>query len=259
MCLITFAYRSHPDFSLILVANRDEFYARPTLSAHAWDDHPGVFAGRDLEEGGTWLGVTEGGKMAAVTNYRDGLKYRNSLQSRGHLTRDFLTSDLSAGDYMLDLSTRSANYGGFNLLCGDGDAMFYQSNAGGGMRKLEPGVYGLSNAHLDTSWPKVEKARAGMQRVLQSGQPDIASVSALLQDPEPADDDELPDTGVGLEWERLLSSQFIRKEGYGTRCTTVVLQATNGETVFHEQNFSETGPGETLTRVIGAKARGGDH
>lgn len=241
VCLITFAYKSHPVYNFIVVANRDEFFARPTLSAHHWDDFPAVYAGRDLEQGGTWLGLNATGKFTAVTNYRDGINPSVSKLSRGHLTKEFLTNTESSDLYTQKLKERAGEYGGFNLLLGDKGGLFYLSNSGGGYRNLTPGVYGLSNAHLDTPWPKVRQATGNLQEKLQTNTLEAAKLATTLHNPEPAKDSELPDTGISREWEKKLSSSFIRFDGYGTRCTSVILQKYNGETTFFEIVFNEHG------------------
>ncbi len=159
MCLIVFAWRQHPDFPLIVAANRDEFYERPTLAADFWADHPEVLGGRDLKEMGTWLGITRKGRFAALTNYRDPLHVRADAPSRGWLVRDFLTGERGAEDYLARLRDRGAAYNGFSLILGDAAGLYYYSNRGEeGPAALAPGVYGLSNHLLDTPWPKVRRA-----------------------------------------------------------------------------------------------------
>jgi uncharacterized protein with NRDE domain len=225
MCVIYFAFDIHRDHPLVLLANRDEFYDRPTSAADYWEDHPDVFAGRDLVAGGTWLGITKGGRVAAVTNYREPGVPKGEL-SRGALVADFLKGSMKPEEYLSTVEERRHYYSGFNLIVGEftgqGREMFYFSNRGDGVRRLEPGVYGLSNHLLDTPWPKV---RSGTERFSQFvNLPDLETEAFfdLLADASLADDAELPDTGIGYEKEKALSAIFIKTPVYGTRCSNVV-------------------------------------
>lgn len=224
MCLILFGYRCHPAFSLVLAANRDEFHARPTDPVDFWDDAPEVLAGRDRIAGGTWLGVTRGGRFAALTNIREPDRQRSDAPSRGALVADYLRGDTAPGDYLHALTTEAERYNGFNLLVGDRTELWYYANRGARPLRLAPGLYGLSNALLDTPWPKVERGRHGLAAILDS--PDGPRPEALLEllaDRSPPPDDELPDTGVGPARERLLAPLFIAGETYGTRSSSVLL------------------------------------
>ncbi len=224
MCLILFAYRVHPRYELVLAANRDEFYHRPTAPMAFWQDAPELLAGRDLQAGGTWLGLNRKGRFAAVTNYRDPRSARTSAVSRGLLISDFLQTPLSAWDYLAQLASRSDEYSGFNLLLWDLGNLYYYANQNGSPQQLEPGLYGLSNHLLDTPWPKVEKGRQGLARLLKEPNGlEPEDLLNLLEDRILASDAELPVTGMGLEWERLLSPMFIESSEYGTRCSTVLL------------------------------------
>lgn len=225
MCVIFFGYGVHPKYPLVLLANRDEFYERATAPAGTWDDFPHIFGGRDLVGGGTWLGITNSGRIAAVTNYREPGAPKGPL-SRGHLVADFLKSDARPLEYLTQVEKEKNDYSGFNLIIGEfngtGHELFYFSNRTDGISKLEPGIYGLSNHLLDTPWPKV---RSGTDRLSQFvNLPDLESEAFfdLLADESLADDDQLPDTGVGYEIEKALSAIFIRTPNYGTRCSTVV-------------------------------------
>jgi uncharacterized protein with NRDE domain len=225
MCLILFGYHSHPRFRLVLAANRDEFYTRPTDPADFWEDAPEVLAGRDRSAGGTWLGVTRGGRFAALTNIREPGRQQPQAPSRGALVADYLRGSLPPGDYLHALRTEDERYNGFNLLAGDQSGLWYYSNrADRSPRRLEPGLYGLSNALLNTPWPKVERGRRGLAAILTdpSG-PHPETLLDLLADRSIPPDQDLPDTGVGLERERLLAPLFIDGETYGTRSSSVLL------------------------------------
>lgn len=239
MCLILFAYEAHPAYRLVVAANRDEFYERPTAAAAFWADAPGVLAGRDLLHGGTWLGMTRGGRFAAVTNYRDPSSKIDHAPSRGALVTDFLKSVQSPEEYLHALAARADAYNGFNLLAGDARSLYYFSNRGGPPQELRPGVSGLSNALLDTPWPKVVRGKRALAEGLKKGDalaPE--AVTEVLLDRVRAADAELPETGVGLEIERVLSPRFIVSKGYGTRCATVVLQDRAGRLTFTERTFA---------------------
>jgi uncharacterized protein with NRDE domain len=238
MCLILFAHDIDSRYRLLLAANRDEFYERPTLPLAAWDDHPDIFAGRDLKGGGTWLGITRSGRMAAVTNYRDPRTVRLEAPSRGFLVRDFLTGSDPPGRYLARIGSEANRYNGFNLIVGDPSGLWYFSNHRTEVCRLEPGIYGLSNRLLDTGWPKVKKGKAALQQLIEDGNAArIESTLALLADRTPAPDDALPDTGVGLPWERILSPIFISSQSYGTRSSSVIQVSRGGEVTFVERSF----------------------
>lgn len=238
MCLILFAHRAVPGHALVLAANRDEFFARPTEPASHWTDAPHVLAGRDREKGGTWMGVTIDGRWAAVTNYRDGTRPETGSRSRGELVARYLLEGSSAASYAVTAASAGAEYHGFNLLVGDAKEVHYVSNRGAPPQVLEPGIYGLSNHLLDTSWPKVERGKRGMQALL-SGHPDDPAqpLLALLADRQPAPDEDLPETGVSRGWEKQLSAPFICAPGYGTRASSVLLIQHSGEATFRERSF----------------------
>ena len=242
MCLILVARDVHPDYALVVAANRDEFYERPTAPAARWEDAPDVLGGRDLQAGGTWLGIDRSGRFAAVTNYRQGRREAPAPRSRGLLVSEFLTTPVPASAY-LDRVRRDADlYNGFNLIAGDAGELLYFSNRGGPPRALAPGIYGLSNHLLDTPWPKVAATKGALRVLLTRGAPElIPGLFGLLADQRQAEDHRLPSTGVSLEWERLLSAAFIVSDGYGTRSSTVVLVGRDGRIVFEERTFSEGG------------------
>lgn len=241
MCLILLAYRQHPDYPLILAANRDEFYQRPSRAADFWEDAP-ILAGRDLQQGGTWLGLSRRGRIAAVTNYRDPAA-PSGPRSRGELPTRCLTAE-SVPAAIAELKQEADQYSGFNLLAGGLDGLYYLSNrdpAGIEPQCLTPGVHGLSNHLLNSPWPKLERARLQMQQLLDSPQLAPEPFFDLLKDSTPAPDDQLPDTGVGLAMERFLSSIFIAGPHYGTRASTVILISRQGEATFVEQSYGPNG------------------
>jgi uncharacterized protein with NRDE domain len=242
MCLALFALHTHPRFPLIIAANRDEFYERPTAAAGFWGESPWILAGRDLKEGGTWLGVTRSGRFAAVTNYRDPREFGENRRSRGLLVRGYLESTEPPIDYLAHVGREAGAYNSFNLVVGTPREAAYFSNRGGAARPLGPGVYGLSNHLLDTPWPKVERLKAALFDMLSQDKPGLVQgLFRILADGYRPADDELPHTGVGLEWERLLSSAFIKSENYGTRSSTVFLVNDEGQAHFIERRFGANG------------------
>ena len=238
MCLIVFAWRPGHALPLLVAANRDEFHARPSLPLARWEDAPQVYAGRDLEAGGTWLGVGAQGRFAALTNIRDPGQPQG-LRSRGELTAAYLKGALPPADYLRSLIERLGDYSGFNLLAGDARQLLYLNSRDGEVQALPAGLYGLSNARLDTPWPKLQRAKQALAACLDH--PDSARLLALLADPQPADDGQLPDTGVGLATERLLSSVFIASANYGTRASTALLVAADGRQEIRERSFGPFG------------------
>ena len=240
MCLIVVALESHPRYPLVLVANRDEFHSRPTAPAAFWADAPRVLAGRDLQAGGTWLGIARSGRLAAVTNYREPHEPRPGAPSRGDLTAGFLTGDLAPADYLHQVARDDDRYGGYNLICGDQAGLWYHSNRRPGVARVTPGIHGLSNSLLDTPWPKVVRARELLAGLLEQDELDPADLAAALGERQAFPDELLPDTGFGLERERWLSPLFIHAGGYGTRSTTAILLDRDGILSFHEQSFDAT-------------------
>jgi uncharacterized protein with NRDE domain len=241
MCLIALAWRAHPAYRLIVAANRDEYFGRPSAPADFWDDHRGVLAGRDLEAGGTWLGITLGGRFAALTNYRNPAERRTGVPSRGALVSGFLTGKAGPSEYLKQVQKAAASYNGFSLLVGDADSLWFLSNRGGGLLRVKPGVHGLSNHLLDTPWPKVERARAKFARLLERPF-EAAAAFDLLADTERAPSAELPSTGVSIEMEERLSAiRILAAGGYGTRCSTALCFANDGRVEFHERSYREDG------------------
>jgi uncharacterized protein with NRDE domain len=240
MCLVLVVWRVHPLYPCLVAANRDEFHGRPTARAEWWPDHPQILAGRDLEAGGTWLGVTRTGRFAALTNYRDPEQRRKAVPSRGALVTSMLESGASVAEGLTHLRAVGGDYNGFNLIFSDGERLgIYESVRGAG-RELEPGIYGLSNHLLDTPWPKVQNAKTRLQAALL-GLTDTAPLLDLLRDDRPASDAQLPRTGVSLEWERLLSSAFVRAPDYGTRCSTIIRIERQGRAYFQEWSWDSVG------------------
>lgn len=239
MCLILLAWRVRPDYPLVLAANRDEFHQRAAAPA-AWWSSPRILAGRDLSAGGTWLAVTPDGRFAAVTNYRDPDRQRADARSRGAIPVRLLAQRLPAAQQLQELQRIAADYNGFSVLFSDGaQAAVFESVVGRG-RLLEPGVYGLSNHLLDTPWPKVVTAKAALASALIQ-LPEEQALLELLRDERPADDRELPRTGLSREWEHLLSSAFVRTPGYGTRCSTILLVDRQGQARFTEWTWNADG------------------
>lgn len=237
MCLIFFSYEMHPGYRLIVAANRDEFYERPTAPLDFWKDAPHILAGRDLRGNGTWMGVTRTGRFAAITNFRDPASVRADAPSRGLLITDFLNRDESPQSYLESVSRIGSRYNGFNLLAGDAASLFYYSNRGSGVQKVTPGIYGLSNHLLDTPWPKVKKGKDALTPLFSEKEIRTNAVFCVLEDRTQPPDAELPDTGVGLEWERMLSPLFVSGQIYGTRSSSVLLAERDGEICVTERTF----------------------
>ena len=236
--MILLAYDVHPEYRLILAANRDEFYDRPTLPMAFWEDHPDILAGRDLKGGGTWLGMTCSGRFSAITNYRESGGPNPDAPSRGYLVSAFLSENSPSQVYLEAVSAIGQTYSGFNLIVGDAFGLFYYSNREPGIHRLDPGWYGLSNHHLNTPWPKVEKGIALLKSAILNSDPvNMDPIFRLLKNREVPPDDRLPDTGVGKEWERILSPMFIQSPGYGTRSSSVMLIGRNGRAQVAEQTF----------------------
>lgn len=238
MCLIFIALNVHPKYKLIVAGNRDEFYSRKTAVADFWADHPDVLAGRDLEAMGTWLGVTSGGKIAMLTNYRDPKNIDPAAPSRGKLVSDFLIQGGHPGAYLDSVAREGKKFNGFNLLTGTTDELWYYSNYQGAVQKLNDGLYGLSNHLLDTPWPKVVRGKDKLREHLATPQPDPEFFFKVLYDEDVAPDEQLPSTGLPLDRERALSSMFIKTSGYGSRCTTVIMVDRANNVFFSERNFN---------------------
>ena len=240
MCVIFLAYQQHSDYPLILLANRDEYYERPTAKAHFWEDAPEVFAGRDLVFGGTWLGITKSGRFAAVTNYRDPFAPKGEV-SRGDLVGNFLKTDDSVKKYLTKIKKKATDYSGFNLIVGEmngqNNEIGYYSNRADRIRILEKGIYGLSNQLLDTPWPKVKKGKDELAKLLETDEIKKDKLIEILSDKTLADDQDLPVTGIGYEREKLISAIFIETPGYGTRSSSFVLIDKNFNIILDERSY----------------------
>lgn len=244
MCLILFAFKHHPDFPLVIASNRDESYDRPTAAAQFWQDYPSIFAGRDLEAEGTWMGISKSGRFAAVTNFRESPKTTGSFLSRGELTTSFLNSTESTVACLERIRDKQKKYAGFNLLVGEFSKqrshLYYFSNRQNEIEEITPGIHGLSNGFLNEPWPKVVNGKRALEDSIKST-PHPRSILPILLDAKAADDKLLPDTGMDKELERVLSSRFITTESYGTRASTVLTLSDKNEVCFYEQEFLKGG------------------
>jgi uncharacterized protein with NRDE domain len=240
LCLIVVAWKARDDLPLVVAANRDEWHDRPAQPARWWEDEPAILAGRDLRAGGTWMGVTRSGRFAAITNFRDPAERRSTAPSRGALVTEFLRSGEPPEHFLAAVAARAAAYNAFNLIAGDGESLWYFGSREGTMRPVAPGVHGLSNHLLDEPWPKVRRGRALMAAALDDADP-APRLFEMLSDANPAPDADLPDTGVGITWERRLATALITGEEYGTRCSTVVSVAASGALRFEERTRAADG------------------
>jgi uncharacterized protein with NRDE domain len=255
MCLISLNWRAHPRYELVLAANRDEFHHRPTAAAGWWADAADVFGGRDLSQGGGWLAASTQRRLAAVTNVRRMVQPDSNAPSRGALVADFMRSTQSAAEFAKRLRGRADAYAGFNLLLYDGETLLYATNHDGfHSERLTPGIHAVSNAALDTPWPKLVRLRERMQQWSAQEHSDDAGLFDALADDQTAPDAALPDTGVGLELERFLSPAFIRGPQYGTRASSVIALGIDGTLQFSERRFGPNGKPEGETRESFATA-----
>lgn len=249
MCLVALAWNTHPRWRLLLAGNRDEFHERPTAALAPWAaPHAGVLAGRDLRSGGSWVGLGPGGRAAVVTNVRDPMA-STSGPSRGHLIANYLAGAQGAAGFALDLADSAAEYPPFNLLLADADECRYLGNHPAAARALSPGVHGVSNGALDAPWPKTRRLTAVLQDWVARGEEDMEPLWAALADETRAADADLPDTGVGLELERRLSSAFIRGHEYGTRASTILALDHHGHGWIHERRFGPEGIFQGQTKL----------
>lgn len=239
MCLIVLSLGQHPDYPLILAANRDEFHARPTKEAHWWPDKPDVVGGRDLQAGGTWLALHKNGRFATVTNFRDAQPPSPKHRSRGHLVTDFLESKLTPQDYLATIEEGA--YAGFNLIVGTAREIAYLSNREDGTRELAPGTYGLSNALLDGPWHKVESCKDRMADLLSAGTINETTLMRLMDDRKKAPVAEVESAHLDFDKAHAITAPFIVMPDYGTRCTTVVIADKDSNWRFFERRFDSAG------------------
>jgi uncharacterized protein with NRDE domain len=240
MCLILLSYKKHVRYPLVFASNRDEFYERPSAPVAFWDDAPDVLAGRDMKDGGTWMGITRKGRIAALTNYRDPMSVRNDAPSRGWLVRDFLCGEQDPESYLEGVAAKADQYNAFSLIVGDLSRLLYFSNRGPGHSiELPPGLYGLSNHLLNTPWTKVEWGKTALSSLLdREEKPDTEDIFKILMDQSRPDDSQLPDTGAGLEWERIVSPIFITSPVYGTRSSLILMIDRRGHAQLIERNYN---------------------
>jgi uncharacterized protein with NRDE domain len=238
MCLILFAHKAHAKYKLIVAANRDEFYARPTLPANYWEEESKILAGKDLEAGGTWLGITTSGRISLLTNYRDLTNIKPNAPSRGHLVSEFLKSGANSTAYLEEISGNGSEYNGFNIICGNIDDLYYYGNYQEGVHQINSGIHGLSNALLETPWPKVVNGKNKLHGVIAEQDIEVDSLFGTLYNDMRAPDHQLPDTGVGYEKEKMLSPMFIKSDNYGSRCSTVILVDEENNVLFAERTYN---------------------
>lgn len=257
MCLLVLSFKQDASYPFILLHNRDEYYERPTEQAHFYRDGPGLLAGRDIRFGGTWMGITRQGRFGTVTNYRDPAGRREHGLSRGLMLLDFLTGDIPAPDFLSDLQRQADSYAGFNLLIGTVDELYYFSNMGPPPIRLEPGLHGMSNHLLDTPWPKVQRSKAlFIETRHRNSEARHGPFLELLADEVRTADDELPDTGVGLEIERGLSSIRVDIGEYGTRSSTVITVDAEGIVRFTEKTIDPVaGKDQLVEETFNVKSR----
>lgn len=239
MCLTVFAYKVYPEYPLIFATNRDEFYDRPASKATFWYDIPTVLAGRDLQASGTWMGITRNHRFASITNYRDMNNIIDDAPSRGNIVVDYLSSDIYAQDYMNILKKKAGLYNGYNLIAGQVDDLWYYSNQKDEPVKIVPGFHSLSNAFLNTSWPKTRTALSDFKTVINNNSTDDSLLFQLLQNQKRYPVEQLPSTGLSIDIERIVSSIFITSDEYGTRCSTVIYANPNTQTEFIEKTYKK--------------------
>jgi len=237
MCLILFGYKVSKDFPVVLAANRDEFYNRPTAPMTFWEDTPNILGGRDLEQNGTWFGINKKGKFSALTNYRDPSSIKQNAPSRGEIIVDYLESNQKDNSFQKTLLNNRLQFNGFNLLFGDRNDLFWFSNLKDKIEKIKPGIHGLSNKFLNTPWPKVEKGKEQLKKIIDDNLTAASLFSMLNDQTEPAPH-LLPDTGIGSDWERILSPLYIQSETYGTRSSTILLIDSKGKIKVTERTYN---------------------
>lgn len=237
MCLIVVAYKYHPEYPLILAGNRDEFHERPTQELHIWNEDPQILAGKDLEAGGTWLGINQNGKFAALTNHRDLSNIKEHTLSRGNIVLDIIRSELSTSDQLSIMTPEFSKYNGFNLIAGTLDDLYFVSNHGDEIQNIKPGLYGISNASLNTPWPKTNSALENFSTALNKDQTDENDIFDLLCNTNRYPESILPKTGLTPEMEIAVSSVFILTKNYGTRSSALLMYDKSGKVKFIEQTY----------------------
>jgi uncharacterized protein with NRDE domain len=237
MCIVLFSYKSTPGYRLILAANRDEFLARPTAPLSWWSDNTTILAGRDIQDGGTWLGVSQNGKLGVLTNYRESPAKDEFLISRGEIISEYLSADSLPSNFIQGLQKRQRHFRGYNVLLGDVSSLWYYSNRRDEFLEVPPGIHGLSNHLLNTRWPKVERGKMLFEEAVQDKDFSRDSLIKILCDTAQPKESELPDTGVGSEWEKRLGPIFITSDGYGTRSSAILTIADDGEITFFERTY----------------------
>lgn len=238
MCLIVFSYKTHENYPFVLAANRDEFYDRPAKSAHFWNTDPPLLAGKDLKAGGTWLGVSRKGVLGAITNYRDLTNPRKGEKSRGEIIPEFLKNEYDLQSALETFIEHGELYSGFNLIAGDTNNLFYLSNITNHLERIAPGCYGISNAFLNTSWPKVKIAKKEFKSIISADKIDEDAVFNLLKNRKTYPEHLLPETGLTPTMEKAVSSIFIETENYGTRCSTLLMIDNKRMVTFIERTYS---------------------
>ena len=239
MCLIVFAWKAHPDYELILAANRDEFHSRPSQDAHWWPDQPHILAGRDLQAGGTWLGTSRTGRFATVTNYREQQKARGGLRSRGEIVTNFVSEDVDPMTFVASID--GDNYAGVSVLAADREKICYVSNRGDDPVSLAPGIYGLSNASLDAPWSKLLRSKEALATLIDRDTVNSTELFRILSDRTPAASSEIVTNDLPFTLARALTAPFIVADDYGTRCSTTLLYANDGRVEFSERRFAADG------------------
>jgi uncharacterized protein with NRDE domain len=257
MCLLFFSYQKTPGYKLVLAANRDEFLCRPTAPLDFLDKEKTILAGRDLQGGGTWLGITGQLKFAAITNYREPAKKQAEAPSRGEILLNYLMGEIDACQYVHSLAENGNRYNGFNLIVGDRENIYYYSNKSVGPKLLAPGFYGLSNHLLDVPWPKVVRGKNLLfPNMVNTDRLDPMQLFSILEDTRKPTDNQLPDTGIGLEWERLLSTIFIDGNTYGTRSSAVITVSDSGDVQFIEKSIKRASSKDITSEFIHHSMKG---
>lgn len=239
MCLIVLSNKVHPQYKLVIAANRDEFYDRPSRPAAFWNEEglKDMIAGKDLKAGGTWFGVNKNGNWAAITNYRNPNEMKIKAPSRGEIVRDFLADDIPPADFLSQLQKQASEYNGFNLLIGNSERIYNYNNINNSIIEVENGIHGLSNAFLNSNWPKTIRAKNKLSTIMESGNLDKESLFMLLKDEKQAPENKLPKTGLSRELEKMASPIFIKSENYGTRCSTILLIGYDNHYEFIERSY----------------------